>query len=161
MRARYIDQALAGIFALQPTHQAGLDYISVNVKRLRHLIWNGYADKAGQALWALTHLASKAGLPQWGALRLGGTQVSAPLSGATHLLGQQRQCAHRLAPVTGPGRPISSSRAESSVAEIANARTAKRQRMRWLPRGTHCVATVRAAVLNGRLHKLTSTRFAA
>ena len=59
------------------------------------------------------------------------------------------------------GRPISTSRAEASVDEIANARMAKRRRMRWSPRGAHCVATVRAAVLDGRLHDLTSTRFAA
>ena len=38
MRVRYIEQALVGIFALRPMHQAGLDYISVAVKRLRHLI---------------------------------------------------------------------------------------------------------------------------
>jgi len=59
------------------------------------------------------------------------------------------------------GRSISSSPAEGSVAEIAHARMAKRQRRRWSPRGAHCVATVRAAVLDGRLHELTPTRFAA
>ena len=47
--------------------------------------------------------------------------------------------------------PISTSRAEGCVDEIANARMAKKQRMRWSPRGAHCVATVRAAVLDGRL----------
>jgi hypothetical protein len=41
--------------------------------------------------------------------------------------------------------PISTSRAEGCVDEIANARMAKKQRMRWSPRGAHCVATVRAA----------------
>jgi hypothetical protein len=49
------------------------------------------------------------------------------------------------------GRPISSSRAEGSVDEIANARMAKHQRMRWSPRGAHCIATVRAPVLDDRL----------
>jgi hypothetical protein len=48
-------------------------------------------------------------------------------------------------------RPISSSRAEGMVDEIANTRMAKRQRMRWSSRGAHRVATVRAAALNGRL----------
>ena len=60
MRVRHVEQALAGIYALRPMHQAGLDYISVDVERLRHLIWNGYAAEAGQALWALSHLASEA-----------------------------------------------------------------------------------------------------
>ena len=59
------------------------------------------------------------------------------------------------------GRPISSSRAEGSVAEIVNARMARRQRMRWSSRDAHCVATVRAAVLDDRLHDLTKMRFAA
>ena len=59
------------------------------------------------------------------------------------------------------GQPISSARAEGSVAKIAHARMAKRQRMRWSLRGAHCVATVRAAVLDGRLHEPMSTQFAA
>jgi hypothetical protein len=46
---------------------------------------------------------------------------------------------------------ISTSRAEGCVDEIANARMAKKQRMRWSPKGAHYVATVRAAVLDGRL----------
>jgi hypothetical protein len=40
--------------------------------------------------------------------------------------------------------PISTSRAEGCVDEIANARVAKKQRMRWSPRRAHWVATVRA-----------------
>jgi hypothetical protein len=48
-------------------------------------------------------------------------------------------------------RPISTSRAEGCVDEIANARMGKRLRMRWSPRGAHRVAVVRAAVLDGRL----------
>ena len=60
-----------------------------------------------------------------------------------------------------PGRPISTSCAEGSVAEIANAWMAKRRRMCWSPRGAHCVASVRAAVLDGRLHDLTTMQFAA
>ena len=50
------------------------------------------------------------------------------------------------------GQPVSTSRAEGCVDEIANARMAKRRRMRWSPRGAHRVAVVRAAVLDGRLH---------
>lgn len=58
------------------------------------------------------------------------------------------------------GRPTSTSRAEGSVAEIANAWMAKRRRMCWSPRGAYCVASVRAAVLDGRLHDVTTMRFA-
>ncbi len=50
--------------------------------------------------------------------------------------------------------PISTSRAEGCVDEIANARMAKKQRMRWSPQGAHRMAIVRAAVLDGRLPPL-------
>ena len=50
------------------------------------------------------------------------------------------------------GFPISSSRAEGCVDDIGNTRMGKRRRMRWSPRGAHCVAVTRAAVLDGRLN---------
>lgn len=45
------------------------------------------------------------------------------------------------------GLPISTSRAESCVDDIGNARMGKRRRMRWSPHGAHNVAVTRAAVL--------------
>ena len=48
-------------------------------------------------------------------------------------------------------RPVSTSRAEGCVKEMANAGIAKKQRMRWSPRGAHHVAVVRAAVVDGRV----------
>ncbi len=58
------------------------------------------------------------------------------------------------------GLPISSSRAEGSVDDIANARMGKRRRMRWSPKGAHRVALTRTAVLDGRL-KVTHSKCAA
>lgn len=58
------------------------------------------------------------------------------------------------------GLPISSSRAEGSVDDIANARMGKRRRMRWSPTGAHRVAVTRAAVLDGRLTVTISKRAA-
>ncbi len=46
---------------------------------------------------------------------------------------------------------ITASRAAGCVDEIADARMAKKQRMRRSAQGTHCVASVRAAVLDARL----------
>ena len=48
------------------------------------------------------------------------------------------------------GKPISTSRAESTVNQLVNARMNKRRHMRWSPRGAHRVLQVRAAVLDGR-----------
>jgi hypothetical protein len=58
-------------------------------------------------------------------------------------------------------RPISTSRAEGCVDEIANARMGKRQRMRWSPRRAHRVAVVRAAVLDSRLGAISPNQVAA
>lgn len=58
-------------------------------------------------------------------------------------------------------RAISTSRAEGLVDELANARMGKSWGMRWSPRSAHCVATVRAAVLDGRLGGSMPTRLAA
>jgi len=49
------------------------------------------------------------------------------------------------------GLPISSSHAEGSVDDIANARMGKRRRMRWSPKGAHRVAITRTAILDGGL----------
>jgi len=51
------------------------------------------------------------------------------------------------------GKPISSSRAESTVNQLVNARMNKRRQMRWSPVGAHRMLQVRAAVLDGRLHE--------
>jgi hypothetical protein len=45
--------------------------------------------------------------------------------------------------------PISTSRAESIVNSLVNARMNKRRQMRWSPRGAHRVLQVRAAVVDG------------
>ncbi len=58
------------------------------------------------------------------------------------------------------GLPITSSRAEGSVDDIANARMGKRNRMRWTPKGAQRVAVTRAAVLDGRLTVENSKRAA-
>ena len=58
-------------------------------------------------------------------------------------------------------RPISTSRGEGCVDEIANARMGRRQQMRWSPRGAHRVAVVRAAVLDRRLGVISLDQMAA
>jgi len=58
------------------------------------------------------------------------------------------------------GLPISSSRAEGSVVDIANARMRKRRRMRRSPKSAHRVAITQAAALDGRLTIANSKRAA-
>jgi hypothetical protein len=151
MRVRHVEQAPRGVYALAPRHRAGLDIVDMRVERLRHLIWNGYHDEARRELFGLRHLASEAVYLNGERLRL---TVDRFLWHRDELRGYLANNETALIDYGARYRtnsPISSSRAEGCVDEIANARMAKRQRMRWSPRGAHRVALVRAAVLDGRL----------
>jgi len=80
----------------------------------------------------------------------------AALTAASRTLDLQTYLKHNLLAIANYGRrrrkgkAVSTSRAEGLVNEIANVRIGKKHRMRWSPRGVHRVATVRAAVLDGR-----------
>ena len=60
MRVRHAEQALQGVYALEPVHGAGLDEVSDRLSRIRHLLWNGYHDEARRELFGVRHLASEA-----------------------------------------------------------------------------------------------------
>lgn len=151
MRVRHAEQALQGVYALEPLYHAGLDEVSDRLSRVRHLLWNGYHDETRRELFGLRHLASEA-------VYLNGDQLRAPivrfLNRCDDLRGYLANNETALIDYGSryrAGLPVSSSRAEGCVAEIANARMAKRRRMRWSPSGAHRVAVVRAAVLDRRL----------
>jgi hypothetical protein len=55
------------------------------------------------------------------------------------------------------GKPISTSRAESLVNTLFNARMNKRRQMRWSARGAHRALQVRAAVQDNRFHTAITT----
>jgi hypothetical protein len=46
MRVQRIEQALRGVYSLEPQHRAGLKIVEWRIGRLRHLIWNGYHEEA-------------------------------------------------------------------------------------------------------------------
>lgn len=124
-RVGHIEQALAGIYALRPTSQVGLNFVSTDVEGLRHLIWNGYGAEAGRAIWALTHLASEA------IYRNGEHIGPAVRRFLLHCLALSAYLANNESALIDygtrypAGRPISSSRAEGMVDEIANTRMAE------------------------------------
>lgn len=151
MRVRHAEQALAGVYALAPVHHAGLDVVQYRLSRIRHLLWNGYHGEAGRELFGLQHLAREAVYLNGERLR---PAVSRFLARCDELRGYLANNEAALVDYSHryhSGQPVSTSRAEGCVDEIANARMAKRRRMRWSPRGAHRVAVVRAAVLDGRL----------
>jgi hypothetical protein len=151
MRVQHIEQAVRGIYALNPRHRAGLEMVEWRIGRLRHLIWNSYHREAHDELFGMRHMASEVA-------HLNGEKFRPAVA---RLLWNCDDLRRYLANNTGSlidygeryrsKMPISTSRAEGCVDEIANARMAKKQRMRWSPQGAHRLAIVRAAVLDGRL----------
>ena len=153
MRVQHIQQSIRGICALDPRHRAGLEIVEEQVGRLRHLIWNGYHEEAHDELFGMRHPAS-------GVAHLNGDRFRRPVArlvwncddlrrylanNAGSLINYGERCRSKL--------PISTSRAEGCVDEIANAPMAKKQRMKWSPQDAHRIAVVRAAVLDGRLSR--------
>lgn len=150
MRVRHAEQALQGVYALEPVHQAGLDVVSDRVSRIRHLLWNGYHDEARRELFGVRHLASEAVYLNGDRLRAAVTRFLSRCDDLRGYLANNETALIDYGSRHRAGLPVSTSRAEGCVDEIANARMAKRRRMRWLPRGAHRVAVFRAAVLDGR-----------
>lgn len=145
MRVRHAEQAMRGIFALQPEHRAGLDIVDYRLSRIRHLLWNGYHEEARRELFGLRHLAGEAVYLNGERLR---RSVDRFLWHCDELRGYLANNEAALIDYGSRYRedmPISSSRAEGCVDEIANARMAKSRRMRWSParRAPRCARTGR------------------
>ena len=60
MRVRHVERVMRGLCALQPPLLVPPDHVQVDVERLRHLLWNGYHDKACEALGRITSWAKDA-----------------------------------------------------------------------------------------------------
>jgi hypothetical protein len=151
MRVQHIEQAVRGVYALNPRHRTGLEMVEQRIGRLRHLIWNGYHEEAHDEVFEIRHMASEVAYLNGEKFR---SAVARPLWNCDAL---RRYLANNTGSLIDYGErfrsklPISTSRAEGCVDEIANARMARKQRMRWSPQGAHRVAVVRAAVLDARL----------
>jgi hypothetical protein len=151
MRVQHIQQALKGVYALQPRHHGGLDLVALRIERLRHLIWNGYHREARHELFGMRHMASEVAYMNGEAFRRPVARLLWNCDDLRRYLSNNRDSLINYGERYRSKSPVSTSRAEGCVDEIANARMAKKQRMRWSPQGAHCIATVRAAVLDHRL----------
>ena len=151
MRMRPIEQVLAGLSARQLQDPEPVQAAQASIERIRHLLWHGRPNQADQAIVLLLGHGSKIA-------ERNGISVQEPANDLNRLCKELKGYAqnNRDAIINYHRRyhgklPVSSSRAEGCVDEIANARMGKQQRMRWSPQGAHHVALVRAAVLDGRL----------
>lgn len=151
MRVRHVEQALTGLLGADLEHKGPLSYAVLDVERLRHLIWNGYGKEASRALSGILQMANNAiwlngengrsRIERFGQLA---RELKSYLDlNQTALIDYGRR--YRA------GLPIATSRAESTVNSLVNARMNKSRQMRWSPQGAHRVLQVRAAVVDGRL----------
>ena len=156
MRLHHVEQIMSGLAALQPPPLVPLEPVQVEVERLRHLLWNGYHEKACKTLDRIVSWAETANtgsdhamvVAKVGRLVTRCKELRAYIENNTDALidyGQRYRA----------GKPVSSSRAESTVNQLVNARMNKRRQMRWSPQGAHRVLQVRAAVLDNRLGQQT------
>ena len=136
MRVRHAEQALQGVYALNPAHQAGLDIVSYRLSRIRHLLWNGYHGEARRELFGLQHLASETVYLNGESLRAPVTRFIGRCDDLRSYLGNNETALIDYGSRYRADQPVSTSRAEGCVDEIANASMAKRPRMRWSPRRT-------------------------
>ena len=147
---------MRGLAVLEPPPLVPLDPVQVDVERLRHLLWNGYHEKACKTLGWIISWAETANTSLDNAIVVAKverlvarcTELRAYIENNTDALidyGQRYRA----------GKPVSSSRAESTVNQLVNARMNKRRQMRWSPQGAHRVLQVRAAVLDDRLGQQT------
>jgi hypothetical protein len=151
MRMRPIEQVLTGLSARNLEDPGSVQAAQASIERIRHLLWHGRQNQADQEIAVLLGHGSKI-------VERNGVSVQESTNDLTRLCKELKGYAqnNRDAIINYHRRyhgqqPVSSSRAEGCVDEIANVRMGKKQRMGWSPRGAHRVALVRAAVLDGRL----------
>lgn len=140
IRIRHVETRFQTLFSLLE------DFVDLGIEKLvqnlRWRIWHGQTARALDAIEVL--------------IRFGRTNDAA-FSVVSRTMELQTYLEYNRAALVDysqrrrTGRAVSTSRAEGLVNDIANARMGKKRRMRWSPKGAHRVATVRAAVLDGRL----------
>jgi hypothetical protein len=124
--------------------------VALRIERLRHLIWSGYHREARHELFGMRHMASVVAFMNGGTFRWSIARLLWNCDDLRRYLSNNRESLIDYGQRYRSKLPISTSRAEGCVDEIANARMAK-QRMRWSPQGAHGISTVRAALLDRRL----------
>jgi hypothetical protein len=150
MRAHHVEQVMHGLCALEPPSIAPLDLAQIDVERLRHLLWNGHHDKACEALGRIVSWAKDAIVLNESGVEAKASRLVARCTELRSYIENNEGALIDYGQRYRAGKPISTSRAESTVNQLVNARMNKRRQMRWSPQGAHRVLQVRAALLDGR-----------
>lgn len=151
MRVRPIEQMLLRLSGRDLRDIRPLEAAQASIERVRHLLWHGRPAQADQELACFAShtedIAGSGANPEQMVTR----DLLRHCSELRSYVQNNRRAIVSYHRRYHSDRPISTSRAEGCVDEIANARMGRRQRMRWSSQGAHRVAVVRAAVLDGRL----------
>lgn len=149
IRIRHVETTFQTLLSLlERVEVPGLEPLA---QSLRWRIWHGQADRALDAIETLLRFGMRVRRET-----IGRTNEAA-FSAVARAMELRTYLEYNRAALVDYGRrrrnekAISTSRAEGLVNDVANARMGKKRRMRWSPQGAHRVATVRAAVLDGRL----------
>ena len=150
MRIKHIQNATIGLTnATWGRNEA--DTLPDLAERIRWLTWHGKLSQSLAAVQKLKHASDR--LEDASRSEIGNSirKLRARCDALATYLRNNAGSIPSYAKRYNAGLPISSSRAEGCVDDIANTRMGKRRRMRWSPKGAHRVALTRAAVLDGRL----------
>ena len=146
MRVQHTQQAMRGIHASAPQGRSGLNIIDGLIERFRHLIWNDRSDEAlgdlsyiPQAALGVAYISGETFRSAVVRLLWNCDDLRCYLENAGSSLINCGEC-------YGSRLPISTSRAEGRVNEVADARRAEKQRMRGSPQEAH-----RATILDNRV----------
>jgi len=150
MRVHHVEQVVRGLCALEPLPLVLPDHDRIDVERLRHLLWSGHHEKACEALGRIASWAKDAVVPNEPVAEATVRRLAARCAELRRYIENNEGALIDYGQRYRAGKPISTSRAESTVNQLVNARMNKRRQMRWSPRGAHRVLQVRAAVLDGR-----------
>jgi len=153
MRVHHVDQVMRGLCALEPLPLVLPDHAQIDVERLRSLLWNGHHEKACEALGRIASWAKDAVVPNEPVAEATVRRLAARCAELRSYIENNEGALIDYGQRARAGKPISTSRAESTVNQLVNARMNKRRQMRWSPRGAHRVLQVRAAVLDGRFRQ--------
>lgn len=152
MRVRHIEQAFEGIRQFEPDLKTCLlTSAYCDVPRLRHLLWSGYVDETREALRLMSYWVRSAASEHTPEINTKLKRFLALIDELATYLRLNQASVINYCQRYWKGLPISSSRAESAVNALVNARMNKLRQMRWSPRGAQRVLQVRAAVFDGRL----------
>ena len=135
MRLRHLEQVVQGLCALGPSGPLPLDCVQEEVERLRHLLWNGRHDEAHAVLGTVAAIAGAVGLLNGPGFERKAARLVELCAALRGYLGHNRASLIDYGRRHRAGEPISSSRAESTVNQLVNARMNKRRQMPWLPIG--------------------------